>query len=114
VSAARDAQSTAPSTVRGDDIEASADPMEDAAARLAELLASFAAGPRPSLDARAVFLGMGRTAEAMRLAAGHLRQQDWLSFADEDESDMAARWSSALAALAETSGLFEEIANGWI
>ena len=100
--------------VRGTDIAASADAMEDATVQMAELLAGFAATPRRSLDARAVFLAMARTAEQMRLAAGYLRQQDWLSFADEEEPEVAVEWSLTLANLGNASRLFEEIANGWI
>jgi len=100
--------------VRGYDVEVQADAMEEAATQMAGLLASFASERNRLMDARAVFLAMARTAEQMRLAAGYLRQQDWLSFADEKEPETAVEWSLTLANLGNASRLFEEIANGWI
>jgi hypothetical protein len=100
--------------VQPGDIEAQGDAMEDAAALVVDLLTSLAGEPDPSLDARAVFLAMARTAARIQRAAESLRQQDWLSFADDEEPDMAARWSRTLAGLDEASRLFEEIAGGWI
>jgi len=108
------ARGHAVSAVDGTDTEARAAAMEDAATRLAGLLGRLAAEENCALDSRAVFLALSRTAEQVRLAAGHLRQQDWLSFADEDEPDLAARWSKTLGALDKASRLFEEIADGWI
>ena len=87
-----------------------ADAMEDAARSLAETLRT---GPR-SLDSRAVFLGMSRTAGSVHMAALYLRSQGWLPLDATEEPEMTQQWERALAALSEASRLFEEIANGWI
>lgn len=86
-----------PGRVTGADVEGQADALDDAAARLAELLAAFTQEPRRSLDAIAVFRGLSRTAEAMAAAAAELRRQEWLDFDDEADPEASAAWTGALA-----------------
>ena len=61
--AAEEAEITAvPGSVLGGDVKGQADPLADAAARLAGLLAAFTQEPRRSLDAIAVFRALSRSA----------------------------------------------------
>lgn len=100
-----------PGRVMGSDVEGQADAMEDAAGRLAELLAAFGREPRRSLDAIAVFRGLGRCAESMAAAAAELRRQEWFDL-DDDEARTA--WDGALAGLRGAEGTFGWAADGWI
>jgi hypothetical protein len=105
-----------PGRVLGGDVEAQADALEDAAARLAELVAALTQEPRPSLDAIAVFRGMSRAAESMADAAAELRRQDWFDLDDENEADAeaSAAWTAALEGLKSAAGTFGWVADGWI
>jgi len=95
-------------------VEGQADAMEDAAGRLAELLAAFGREPRRSLDAIAVFRGLGRCAESMAAAAAEMRRQEWFDLDDEADPEAAAAWAEALKGLRAAAGTFKWVADGWI
>src|SRR5690242_12623579 len=97
----RAAREAVPGRVLGSDVEGQADAMEDAAARLAELLAAFTQEPRRSMDAIAVFRALSRSAESMAAAAAELRRQEWFNLDDENEADAeaSAAWTAALEGL---------------
>ena len=103
-----------PGRVIGSDVEGQADAMEDAAGRLAELLAAFGREPQRSLDAIAVFRGLGRCAESMAAAAAELRRQEWFDLDDEADPEAAAAWAEALEGLRAAAGTFKWVADGWI
>jgi hypothetical protein len=94
-------------------IEDQADAMGDAAEQMAELMA---ARPRGSLEPIAIFLAMGRALDAVKRTAEQLHGQGWLALDEtiEDDALAASRLSRALDALNDASGLFEEIAHGWL
>jgi hypothetical protein len=97
-------------------VEGQADALEDAAARLAEMLAALTQEPRRSLDVIAVFRGLSRAAESMADAAAELRRQDWFDLDDENEADAeaSAAWTAALEGLKSASSTFGWVADGWI
>jgi hypothetical protein len=100
-----------PGRVLGSDIEGQADALEEAAARLGELLTAFTGEPRRSMDAIAVFRVLSRAADSMRTAADELRRQEWF---DLDDPEAAAAWNSALDGLRSASRTFGWVADGWI
>jgi hypothetical protein len=105
-----------PGRVLGGDVEGQADALEDAAARLAEMVAALTQEPRRSLDVIAVFRGLSRAAESMAVAAAELRRQDWFDLDDENAADAeaSAAWTAALEGLKSAAGTFKWVADGWI
>jgi hypothetical protein len=105
-----------PGRVLGGDVEGQADALEDAAARLAEMVAALTQEPRRSLDVIAVFRGLSRAAESMADAAAELRRQDWFDLDDENAADAeaSAAWTAALEGLKSAAGTFKWVADGWI
>jgi hypothetical protein len=104
-----------PGRVLGGDIEGQADALADDADRLAALLTAFAKEPgRRSVDAIAVFRGLGRAAESMAAAAAEMRRQEWFDLEDGAESEAVAAWKGALEGLKSAAGTFEWVADGWI
>jgi hypothetical protein len=75
-----------------------ADALADAAARLAELLATFAQAPPAarSLDAIAVFQALSRTAASMKAAAVEMHRQEWFDLDGEADPEASAAWNGAL------------------
>jgi len=105
-----------PGRVTGNDIESQADALEDAAARLTEMLIAFGREPRQSLDVIAVFRALSRASESMAAAAAELRRQEWFDLDDENEADAeaSAAWTAALEGLKSAAGTFGWVADGWI
>ncbi|HET9970349.1 MAG TPA: hypothetical protein VFQ68_19100 [Streptosporangiaceae bacterium] len=101
-----------PGRVLGSDVEGQVDALEDAAARLAELLAEFGREPGRSLDAIAVFRGLSRSAESMGAVAAEMRRQEWVEVGDDPEA--VAAWDGALEGLKSAAGTFKWVADGWI
>jgi hypothetical protein len=103
-----------PGRVLGSDVEGQADALADDAARLTALLTAFGQEPRRSLDAIAVFRGLGRAAESMAAAAAELRRQEWVSLEADAEPEAITAWDGALNGLRTAASTFEWVADGWI
>jgi len=103
-----------PGRVLGADVEGQADALDDAAARLAGLLAAFGREPWRSLDAIAVFRALSRAAGSMAAAAVEMRRQEWFDLDDAEEPEEAAAWTGALEGLRSAAATFGWVADGWI
>lgn len=92
--------------------EAHADDMEDAAAMMAGSLSQLRSVTGKSLDPRAVFLAMSRTAGLFQSTALELARQGWVT--PDDDPEALVQWKAAMDSLGSVSGFFSEVANGWI
>lgn len=112
--AAETPASAVPGRVLGGDVEGQADALEDAAARLAGLLAALTHEPRRSLDAIAVFRALSRAADSMAASADELLRQEWSGLDADADPEAAAAWNAALAGLRSAASTFGWVADGRI